>query len=230
MTGLPEKLLRTFHGNPVRFQTALWPGFRLYDRQREVTDSIRNNDQTFVVAAHEMGKDFVSGYIALSFFLYPQMYFPLSYVRQVQARATPENPYPHTVRVVTTSIKDDHLDVLWGEIGRWIDTCRVPLSERKGGPLVIKHREIRKLVGSGDDKREDKISYLVGMVSKLGEGLTGHHAAYTLLIGDEASGLVDMVHDRSETWAQKMLYIGNPYAANNFFKRGVKAGDLLAKE
>jgi hypothetical protein len=96
---------------------------------------------------------------------------------------------------------------------------------KKGGPLVINHRDIRKLVDV-ENKIECKISYLRGMVSKQGEGLAGHHAAYTLIIGDESSGLENVVYDMACTWARRHLYIGNPNECQNWWRAACEAGTV----
>ncbi len=189
--------------DPVLFVKLLWPDVKLYNKQIEIMESVRDNDETFVPAAHQMGKDFVSAATVLWFYL-----------------------TRHPVRIITTSVKDDHLMVLWGEIGRFIDTCKYPLDHRKGGPLIVKHREIRKVV----EGVQCKISYLKGMVSEKGEGLAGHHAPHTLLMMDECSGIDDEVYIRGCTWAKRILGIGNTYPCTNFFYRAVKEGDILDKE
>lgn len=135
-------------------------------------------------------------------------------------------------RVITTSVKDDHLRVLWGEIGRFILESTVPLTADKGGPLVVNHRDIRKLIIGPDGRPTSDlcpISYLRGMVSERGEGMAGHHAPHTLGIGDESSGIDDTVYTQMGTWAASMLFIGNPNppgATNRFFYEQVRAGDL----
>ena len=160
------------------------------------------NRETVVRAAKKVGKDFVAGFICLWFFLAHR-----------------------NVRVITTIVKDDHLRVLWGEIGRFIQTSRVPLTFEQGGPLVVNHREIRKMVDGGRTKCP--ISYLMGMVSERGEGMSGHHAANTLLVIDEASGVDDMVYLAGSGWAGKMLIFGNPNPTENFFRRINDGGDIL---
>lgn len=147
------------------------------------------------------------------------------------------------MRVITTSVKDDHLRVLWGEIGRFIDTCAVPLKHQQGGPLIVKHREVRKVTGRwGREELSDTdgstlppgtvctISYLLGMVSEKGEGLAGHHAAHTLCIVDEASGVDGLVYEMQQGWARKLLAIGNPnpVSESQWFRKGVEAGNLAA--
>jgi hypothetical protein len=199
MTDEQRRLLRD---DPVGFLKFFWPLERFYNKQVEALESVRDNHETIVVAGHQLGKDYLAGFCALWWFL-----------------------TRHPCRVVTTSVKDDHLRVLWGEIGRFIDTARLPLSSKRGGMLAVNHREIRKY----QDGVLCKISYLIGQVSEKGEGMAGHHAANTLLIIDEASGADDLVYERGSTWAKRILVIGNPYTANNFFYRGVKGGDLLAR-
>jgi hypothetical protein len=127
-------------------------------------------------------------------------------------------------RIITTSVKDEHLKVLWGEIGRFIQSSRYPLTVDKGGPLIFNHRDIRKV---NDKGQRCQISYLWGLVSEKGEGMAGHHAPYTLIIGDEASGLDNTVYTQSDTWAKRKLFIGNPNPCQNFFLEYVEAGDLL---
>jgi hypothetical protein len=189
--------------DPVKFCRWLWPDVTLYREQRQILHSLRDNDETVIPAGHQLGKDFIAGAAALWFFL-----------------------AHHPVRVVTTSVKDDHLRVLWGEIGRFIQSSRLPLQHKDGGPLVVNHRDIRKVAGG----RQCPVSYLRGMVSAKGEGLAGHHAPHTLLVVDEASGAEDEVYDRGGTWAKRMLILGNPYGCANFFYKGVKQGDLPAPQ
>lgn len=197
---MDHKLFQTWQKEPLAFQHALWPDVTFYDKQREVIHSVRDDNETFVVAGNMLGKDFVSGFIALWFFICHDV-----------------------VRVITTSVKDDHLRVLWGEIGSFIQTSRLPLIREMGGPLIVNHRDIRKAIGS---PRAKEISYLRGMVSSRGEGMAGHHAPHTLLIIDEASGVDDEVYTQGDTWARKKLIIGNPNPCANFFYKGVKAGSL----
>lgn len=150
------------------------------------------------------GKDYVAGFICITYFLLHPV-----------------------VRIVSTSVKDDHLRVLWGEIGRFIQDSKYPLEDRKGGPLVVNHRDLRKR--SVRKKEIDPISYCRGMVSEHGEGLAGHHAPHTLAVIDEASGVDDLAYTQLGTWAKGMLIFGNPNPTSNFFYKAVEAGDLVAK-
>jgi hypothetical protein len=195
--------------DPLAFQKVMWPkldGYDtyLYSKQREIIYSVEHNDITVVPAANKMGKDFVAGFIAVSYFLrYPQ------------------------VRIITTSVKDDHLRVLWAEIQRFMEQCRFPLLWTKKQPtgcLYNLHRDTRKVVSP--DGKQCPVSYLRGMVSERGEGLAGHHAPYTLAIVDEASGVDDIVFTQLETWAKRILVFGNPLPTTNWFYKAVKEGDL----
>lgn len=210
---------------PLKFGKAMWPGSTFYGQQREVINSVRDAWETYVVAGNQLGKDYVTGFIALSFFLRPQMYFSRKYVRSVAVQKEKGSKFPHTRRVITTSVKDDHIDVLWGEIGRFVIDCAQPLLASKGGPLIVNHHEIRF---AWEMEAANPLNYLKGMVSKTDEGLSGHHAAYTLFIGDEASGIDDSAYKAAQGWAKKYLFIGNPNPCVNFFYKGVKGGNVLA--
>lgn len=187
--------------DPIRFAKVFWPHVTFFKEQRDIIYSVEENDETYVPAAHQVGKDFVTAFIVLRRFL-----------------------CFHPCRIITTSVRDDHLRVLWGEIGRFIDTCRFPLVNKRDGPLIVKHHDLRKIVNG----LECKISYLRGMVSEKPEGMAGHHAAHTLFVADEASGVEDDFEKKADTWAHRKLIIGNPYPCQNFFRRGVKAGSLRA--
>jgi hypothetical protein len=195
--------------DPIDFAAVLWPNITFYDKQREIIYSVVHNDETFVPAGHMLGKDFVAAFVALWFFL---------------------SRVP--CRVVTTSADYPQLEaVLWGEIRRFVQTAAFPL-EAPAGPLVVNHLHIRKVI----NRTVDGLSYLVGRVSAKGEGMQGHHIAEvgdriprTLWIADEASGVDDAGYKAADTWARRKLVIGNPYPCTNFFRTGVKGGDLYAK-
>jgi hypothetical protein len=195
--------------DPIDFAAVLWPNITFYDKQREIIYSVVHNDETFVPAGHMLGKDFVAAFVSLWFFL---------------------SRVP--CRVVTTSADYPQLEaVLWGEIRRFVQTAAFPL-EAPAGPLVVNHLHIRKVING----TVDGLSYLVGRVSAKGEGMQGHHIAEvgdriprTLWIADEASGVDDAGYKAADTWARRKLVIGNPYPCTNFFRTGVKGGDLYAK-
>jgi phage terminase large subunit len=200
---LEQAPLEAFADHPLWFSSIYWPDSSLYDRQEEILLSVRDVPETVVVAAHQVGKDYTAARAVLWYY-------------------TTRTP----CRVVTTSIRDDHLRVLFGEVGRLINTCRVPLLVKHGGPLIVNHREIKKVV----DGKVCPISYLIGMVSEKGEGMQGHHAAHTLFVADEASGIDDVVFERAATWAKRSLIFGNAYGSGHWFYKAAKGGDIRAGE
>lgn len=209
MLGNSKKIIEKLK-NPLEFARWMWPDISFYKQQREIIESVQWNDQTYVPAGNMLGKDFVAAFIALHFFI-----------------------SRHPCRVVTTSADYSQLEnVLWGEIRRYVQTAKYPLTFDKGGPLIFNHLHIKKVVGG----KPCGISYLIGRVAAKGEGMLGHHCPRgpggeprTLFIADEASGVEDVTYERADTWAHRMLIIGNPYPCSNFFYKGVKGGDLLAK-
>lgn len=192
--------------DPLRFKQLFWPEVVFYPQQEEIIYSVRDNDETYVPAGNKLGKDFVAGFIALWWF----------WSRR-------------PARVVTTSVKMDQLnDVLWGEIRRFLSTARMKL------PFQYNHMKIRQVT---DDGELFPNAELVGQVSNTQEGLLGRHSTAgftpiqndiprTLVIFDEASGINDDTYMSTQTWAHRKLIIGNPFPCENFFKRGVKGGDL----
>lgn len=199
--GQTERPLTEYANDPLQFQADYWPDVRFFNKQIEIIESVRDNDETVVVAAHQLGKDYTAAFIILWYFL-----------------------TRHPVRIVTTSVRDDHTRILFGEIGRFVETCAVPLSHKKGGPLVLNYHEIKKMVNG----QVCPISYLIGTVSQKGEGLAGHHAPHTLFVADEASGVEEIAFERTSTWSKKRLIFGNAYGLSHWFHKAVKGGDILA--
>ena len=197
--------------HPLVLAKILWPHITFYRQQKEIIESVLVNDETVVPAGNMLGKDFVAGFIALAFFL-------------------TRSP----CRVVTTSVDYTQLEgVLWGEIRRFIQESKYPLDSRQGGPLLVNHLHLRKV----NNGVVDGISYCIGRVAAKGEGMLGHHVAKTgdgiprtLAIYDEASGVDNESYDRTDTWAERKLAIGNPYPCTNFFYFGVKAGNLPSED
>lgn len=189
--------------DPFKLGKLLWPDVNFYSQQREIVMSVWNNKLTVVPAGHQLGKDFVSGFICLAFFL-----------------------TRHPCRIVTTSVDGSQLQsVLWGEIKRFIQTSRIELNNERGGPLVVNHMRIRKMWHG----EVDALSYLIGRVSEFGEGMSGHHIAQTgdgvartLFLADECSGVREEIISKASEWANRSLLIGNPYACTNTFYWAVK--------
>lgn len=195
--------------DPIKFGKWLWPQYTFYQEQKDLIYSVVDNDETFAPAGNMLGKDFTAAFVTLWFFL-----------------------TRHPCRVVTTSADYSQLhSVLWGEIRRLVQESRYPLSREDGGPLVVNDLHLRKVVKG----QVCGLSYVLGRVASKGEGMLGHHVSdvgdgipRSMFLADEASGVEDQSYNSADTWAKRKLIIGNPYPCNNFFKRGVKAGDLLA--
>lgn len=191
--------------DPIRFAKELWPDLRFTTYQKEIIYSVRDNDETFVPAGNELGKDFVAGFVALWWFCSRR-----------------------PARVVTTSVQFDQLnDVLWGEIRGFIDRSKYKL------PIQYNHMRIRHLNSDGTVYTTYP-SEMVGQCVNKGEALLGRHIPRfdgidrTLVIFDEASGIQDSTYKSCETWAHRKLIIGNPWPCENFFRRGVEEGNLVA--
>lgn len=211
------RILRDLRDHPLRLKEVLWPDVIFYRQQRLIIESVWDNDETYVPAGNMLGKDYVGGYVALAFFL-----------------------TRHPCRVVTTSAKDDHLRVLWGEINRYVQSCKYPLDFKSGGPLRINHQDIRKVFTRGSRAGTVcPISYLTGLVAGADSiaAMQGHHVAKTgdgvprtLFVSDESSSVRDEYMKMASTWMNRALVIGNTWPCQNFFYRGVKAGNLKAPE
>lgn len=187
--------------DPVAFQVACWPQIRLYDKQRDVLESVRDNVTTLVHAANEVGKDFIASIVAVWFF----------------ASRSP-------CRVVTSSSGETQLkSILWSEIRERVNTSRLDLGFQMGS------LQIKRVVDRQTGQTED-LSYVIGHVTKSVENFHGHHLDHdiprVLMIGDEASGIKDEFAEAAESWYHRALYIGNPMNTLNFFYRDCKAGDM----
>jgi len=174
-----------------------------YDEQVDLILSVRDNVETIVPAANQMGKDYVAGFIALWAFL------------------------THPVaRIVCTSVREEHLDILFGEVVGWINRCKYRLRQDQGGPLIVNHRHIRK-VGAGGVVCPT--SYVTGTVSKKGEGMSGHHAPYALLLVDEASAMENEVLDHATGWSKRRYLFGNCWPTENAWRKAVEGGDVMVE-
>lgn len=150
--------------DPLKLSKTFWPGMVLYKEQKEILYSVWDNDETVVPAANMVGKDFIAGLIVVEFFL---------------TRAP--------CRIITTSATDGHLDILWGEINRFIQNSAVSLISPYG-PLSVSHHRIRRIesrkITQGNksykvyDGIVDPMSFVRGVVTRPGhaESIQGSHA------------------------------------------------------
>lgn len=199
--------------DPPYFVKLFWPKIKLYDKQIDILYSVRDNDETQCPAGNMLGKDFIAGLAVIWFFC-----------SRVPAR------------VVTTSVDGSQLEgVLWGEIRRFLQEHEKPVVTMSGRKVQLtlgieeNHLHLRKILSNG--KRCPR-SEVVAKVAKKGEGMLGRHIESTdgrprtLVVFDEASGNEDVSYESADTWAKRKLIIGNPYECTNFFKKGVKGGDI----
>jgi len=188
--------------DPLALKDLCWPDVYFYDKQREIIYSVVDNVETIVPAGNALGKDFVSAFISLWFF-----------ISRPQAR------------VVTTSVKEAQLyDVLWAEIRKFIETSKYKL------PIQYNHMQIRKVRNDGSfDPVSSIVGQVVNKgESLLGRHLPRGpgNLPTTLALFDEASGIHDDPYNSSTTWSHRRLIIGNPFHCEHFFKRLTKLGDL----
>ncbi len=161
------------------------------------------NVETVVVAGNKLGKDWIGGFLCLWGFMCHKQ-----------------------ARVVTTSATGEHLQVLWGEIGRFINTSKYPLLVKNGGPLVEMHQEIR---WATEASAKNPMWYLTSRVASAeGEGLSGHHAPWSMGAIDEASGVSDVAYKAMQGWAGRLLIFGNPNAvpSSHYFRAAGEGGDI----
>lgn len=193
--------------DPLKLIGKLWPKIKLYDKQVEGIYSAFNNNETYIPAGNMLGKDFLGGLTILVFFLTRQ-----------------------PCRIITTSAKDDHLRVLWGEIHRFIQESEYPLDYKQGGPLIINQRELKKVYNG----EECKISYVRGMVASSDSiaAMQGHHVAKTgdgiprtMFFIDEASSVEDDYMKMGKTWANRIVVIGNTWPCSNFWFKAIEGDD-----
>lgn len=209
---------RFLQDDPLKVMRVLWPKDRYTREQEEMAYSFWFNVETYAKAANEMGKDFITGRLIPTAFL---------------------TRWP--CRIVTTSTKDDHLDVLWGEVHRAIRESKIPLTVEQGGPLIVLQRELRKIDYTvplndprviGGRRPECSISYVKSMVANDAsmDAMGGHHATpmvedglwHTAWIADEASGINEMYYPVVRGWAKRLFVFGNAWPCNTPFKWAFK--------
>lgn len=207
--------------DPIRLTKRVWPHYVLYQEQQEVTYSVWENKETYVPAGNKLGKDFIAALAIILFAL-----------------------TRHPFRVVCTSAKDDHLRVLFGEMGRHIQEATQPLTVDRGGNFIVNHNEIKWVFRDGPRKGEKcPLSYIRGMVASddTMAALQGHHIGETgdgiprtLFVVDEASSVRDEYMRMADSWANRILVIGNTWECENFWKRNAHqdlpyGGDIRRK-
>jgi len=195
-----EQALRDLIGDPLKLIAACWPHLSVYDKQAQVMRSVLENYRTVVPSANQMGKTKLTALTAITFFLSRQ-----------------------PCRVVATSASEAQLEkILWNEIRELVATSKIRL------PLQVNHLQLRKIGRKGELLPLD---YCVGQVTRSVESFQGHHLPNdrprVLALFEESSGIADAFSDAAESWAHRMLCVGNPLSTSNFFYRRCKEGDKL---
>jgi hypothetical protein len=184
--------------DPLKFVSFMWPDIRLYSKQAEILESLRYNYETTVHAANEVGKDFVASLAVVWFF----------------ASRAP-------ARVITSSSGETQLkSILWTEINQRLSTARYDLGWRVTDLHIDRHI----------NGKPDELSYVIGHVTKVIENFQGHHLPHdiprVLCVFDECSAIGDAFHEAAESWAHRILNIGNPMNNQNYFYRTRKKGNI----
>lgn len=187
---------------PLKFQRLLWPDVHFFKEQRQIIESVVENDETFVPAGNELGKDFVCAFIILWFFCTRR-----------------------PARIVTTSVQESQLtDVLWGEIKRFIDTSKIKL------PILHNHLLMRQIRNDGSIVPQAECRGIVAKAGEglLGRHWARgpNDLPMCMAAFDEASAISDITYLSSDTWTHRKIVIGNCFPTTNFFYTGVKQGDL----
>lgn len=203
-----EKLARRwaeYRQDPVLFVRTFWPEFRLAPYQKQILESVRDNNETWVPSANKMGKTFIAAQTALWWFL------------------------TRNSKVVTSSTTEYQLvRILWGEIGHLLQQMKL------GGyrfRLERKHLCISLAREEGQRDSQGKY-YLIGQVTAQVESFQGHHlekmadgTPTVLFIFEEASGLEREFYEAATSQAHRLLAIGNPLRARGIFFEKCRAKD-----
>jgi hypothetical protein len=159
-------------------------GVDLWQRQKEIAQSVADNVRTAVRSDSGSGKSYVASCVAL-WFLY--------------------NHYPSTVITTAPTFRQVE-SILWREISSRFGGAKVPLSGR---------------LNSTNLNIEDNW-FAIGLSTDQPERFQGFHNKYTLVIGDEASGLSEEVYAAIEnplsSGNAKLLLIGNPTQSIGTFR------------
>ncbi|HUY34666.1 MAG TPA: hypothetical protein VMV69_18115 [Pirellulales bacterium] len=203
----PPELIRIwieFIDEPTKFVERFWPAITLAPYQRAILESVRDNPETWVHSANEMGKSFVAALAAIWWF------------------STRE------AKVVTSSTTQMQLrNILWGEIDHLFQTARV-----NAKPYRFGFRRTHLRVEHGDGEQPEKKFYLLGQVTEKVESFQGHHlkkhddgTGTVLFIFEEASGLEREFYEAATSQAHSILVIGNPLSTDGIFYEKCRLGD-----
>jgi len=212
--------LTRYRYEPLEFMRRLWPGIKVWQKQREIAESVARNYGTIVHSSIESGKGWIAARFILSFYA---TRFPC--------------------KVIGTSITQPQLrDSLWGEIDAALREPAVgpdgeQVTNANGDPMLVRellgidvvHMELRRL---DENRRPHGNDWVRLRVARDVEGMHGIHlppmddgGPTVLAVLDEASGISDKFIEGLEGQAHRMLVVGNPLNMAGYFARKIRAGD-----
>jgi hypothetical protein len=187
-----QELIRTYlttlRDDPARFQREIL-GRDLWSKQIEVCHAVASWPTTVVPAGRAVGKSFLLAGLVL-WWLYTR---------------------PRSLVITTGPDHRQVVSVLWKEIRRALQTCRVPLGYDH---LTTGYASPQRLtVRDGTDWGA------LGFAASQEEGFSGQHAAELLVIVDEASGVKAPIWEAIDGLAASRLVIaGNPIRYDCVFR------------
>lgn len=195
----------TFVSDPCAFVGRFWPHITLAPYQQRILESVRDNTETWVHSANEMGKSFIAALTAIWWF------------------STRKS------KVVTISTTESQLEnILWGEIDSLLRSANV-----EGKPFDFRFHKthLRVLLAEDADSDAEVKYYLKGQVAAKAESLQGHHLPHlpdgtptVLMVIEEASGVMDEFFAAVETQRHHSLIIGNPLRAEGQYYKKCTSG------
>jgi len=194
------RLWTEFIDEPTTFVERFWPHVALTAYQRAILESVRDNPETWVYSANEMGKSFVAALAALWWFFTRESKVVASSTTQMQLR-----------------------NILWGEIDHLLRTAR-------DNALPFRRTHLRVEYGDGElpEKKfyligqvTEKVESFQGHHLKRAEDGTGT----VLFIFEEASGIDREFYEAATSQAHAILLIGNPLSTNGIFYEKCRVGD-----
>lgn len=181
---------RVWKSDPVAFVNDCWPNVELEAFQKEALRALAKEGRVSIRSGHGVGKSAMAAWSVLWFMC---THFPC----KVPITA----PTAHQLE-----------DVLWPEIGAWINA----MPEALGGQFILKSE---RLVLKADPTNSFA-AFRTGNRSNP-DALQGFHSDNILFILDEASGIYDTVFEVAEgalsTPGAKVLMTGNPTRTSGYF-------------
>lgn len=138
-------------------------GVNLWDKQKEIVESVWKHKYTAVKASYNVGKTFVAASITLAWLL----------------------PNKNSKAITTAPTAKQVEDLLWGEIGSMVSNSKIPLWEPGSGVKLNQ----TDLVIDGKKWYATGISVQIGAEEQSAVRISGYHAPMILVVIDEATGV-----------------------------------------